>query len=208
MKSFDEQVDQLVKLGYPEMLDCTAEVFRQRLSRLRAHLPEGAPGLKVQEGTIGYVLIINSAAAPVEKTLPLVERDGRTAVEGLRPCTPADFRPIADLPIPDGQAYLLMDIDRGNESLNEVPNAAHMQIRSEGRFPLTIEEGVSVVTQYPEFLQPNRCFMMLGSRGSDKRVPALWLSAKRPKLGWCWEGNPHTWLGFASCRTRSPAVEL
>lgn len=208
MKTFDEQVDQLVKLGYPQMLDCTAEVFRQRLSGLRAHLPEGAPGLDVQEGTIGYVLIINSAAAPVEKTLPLVERDGRTAVEGLRPCRPADFRPIADLPIPAGHAYLLMDIDRGNDSLNEVPSAAHAHITSEGRFPLTIEEGVSVVTQYPEFLQPNRCFMMLGSRGSDKRVPALWLSAKRPKLGWCWEGNPHTWLGFASCRTRSPAVEL
>ncbi|MGQ0669203.1 MAG: DUF5701 family protein [Actinomycetota bacterium] len=20
-----------------------------------------------------------------------------------------------------------------------------------------------------------------------------------PRLGWCWAGNPHTWLGSASC---------
>lgn len=208
MKALDEQVEQLVKLGYPGMLACTAEEFRLRLSELRAHLPEDITGLNVRDGTIGYVLIINSAAAPVEKTLPLVERDGRAAVEALRPCKPADFRPLADLPIPSGHAYLLMDIDRGNDSLNAVPTAAHVQLTSEGRFPLTMEEGISVVTQYPEFLQPNRCFMMLGSRRSDKRVPALWLSAKRPKLGWCWEGNPHTWLGFASCGRRSPAVLL
>ncbi|WP_342713737.1 DUF5701 family protein [Lentzea fradiae] len=24
----------------------------------------------------------------------------------------------------------------------------------------------------------------------------------RAKPGWCWEGNPHTWLGMASARDR------
>jgi hypothetical protein len=36
----------------------------------------------------------------------------------------------------------------------------------------------------------------------DRRVPALWISGGAPKLGWCWAGNPHTWLGSASCATR------
>jgi hypothetical protein len=208
LRTLEEQIERLVNLGYPEMLDCSANEFRRGLSELRAHLPAGVSGLNVQEGTVGFVLVVNSAAAPVERTLPLVERDGRGAIERLFPRTPADFRPIAGLPVPSGHAYLLLDVDRGNETLNTVPSAAHAQLDGAGRFPLTIEEGVALVTQYPEFLQPNRCFMMLGSRGSDKRVPALWLSAKHPKLGWCWEGNPHTWLGFASCRARSPAVML
>ncbi|WP_407937642.1 DUF5701 family protein [Mycobacteroides franklinii] len=34
------------------------------------------------------------------------------------------------------------------------------------------------------------------------RVPAIWISDGRPKLGWCWDRNPHTWLGMASCRGR------
>jgi hypothetical protein len=25
---------------------------------------------------------------------------------------------------------------------------------------------------------------------------------KQANLGWCWDGNPHTWLGSASCKTR------
>ena len=28
-------------------------------------------------------------------------------------------------------------------------------------------------------------------------------NAGAPKVGWCWAGNRHTWLGFASARTRS-----
>ncbi|WP_371413026.1 DUF5701 family protein [Thiomonas sp. X19] len=60
----------------------------------------------------------------------------------------------------------------------------------------------------PDFLQPNHCFSMLASRCGDKRVPALWLSESRPKLGWCWAGNPHTWLGSASCANRVGVVRL
>jgi hypothetical protein len=55
--------------------------------------------------------------------------------------------------------------------------------------------------------------MLLGSRCGDRRVPALWISggsardggtARRgaAKLGWCWAGNHHTWLGHASAAQR------
>ena len=40
--------------------------------------------------------------------------------------------------------------------------------------------------------------MLSGSRRGDRRVPAMWISARAPKLGWCWDGNPHDWLGVAS----------
>ena len=44
--------------------------------------------------------------------------------------------------------------------------------------------------------------MLSGSRRGDRRVPAMWISAKAPKLGWCWDGNPHDWLGVASAGSR------
>ncbi|MGW0174505.1 DUF5701 family protein [Rhodococcus sp. NPDC003322] len=31
---------------------------------------------------------------------------------------------------------------------------------------------------------------------------ALWISQRRPKLGWCWNGNPHSRLGSASAGRR------
>jgi hypothetical protein len=60
--------------------------------------------------------------------------------------------------------------------------------------------------------------MTIGSRlrkdtgALDARTPAIWISngtgrdgrANRdaPKVGWCWAGNRHTWLGFASASHR------
>ena len=35
-----------------------------------------------------------------------------------------------------------------------------------------------------------------------KRVPSFWVSKGAPRLGWCWAGNPHTWLGAGSAATR------
>ncbi|WP_422678000.1 DUF5701 family protein [Blastococcus brunescens] len=28
------------------------------------------------------------------------------------------------------------------------------------------------------------------------------MSARRPRLGWCYQGAPHSWLGTASCAGR------
>ncbi|MET4659613.1 hypothetical protein ABID80_003331 [Streptomyces sp. PvP037] len=59
-----------------------------------------------------------------------------------------------------------------------------------------------MITHFPEILVKNKCFCLGGSRSGDRRVPAIWISRHAPKLGWCWEGNPHTWLGMASAGSR------
>jgi len=87
--------------------------------------------------------------------------------------------------------------------LNVTPDDALESIISKGRSPLTIDEGLALVTQYPEVLESRNAFSILGSRCGDRRVPALWLSKGRPRLGWCWAGNPHSWLGSASCGGRA-----
>lgn len=208
MPTLDEQISTLVALGYPELLSCTEADFRSSLRRLEPFVPRDEPLLDVPSGRMSVAIVINHASAPVFATLPRVKREGRAAIERLHPRTPQFFKPTRSVKIPSGHAYLLLGIDRGNDTLNAVPLAAQEHLAGTGRSPLTVEEGVALLTQSPEFLQPNHCFMMLGSRGNDKRVPALWLSGKVPKLGWCWEGNPHTWLGFASCVTRSDAVRI
>ena len=64
-------------------------------------------------------------------------------------------------------------------------------------------ERIALVTHHPEALAKNACFSLPGSRCGDRRVAALWISKGAPKLGWCWAGNPHTWLGSASCGGRT-----
>ncbi|WP_438486751.1 DUF5701 family protein [Streptomyces sp. S186] len=86
-----------------------------------------------------------------------------------------------------------------------MPNDAMETIAGRGRTLLTIEEGVALVTHHPQVPVKNRCFSLGGSRSGDRRVPAIWISRRAPKLGWCWEVNPHTWLGMASAAARRTA---
>jgi len=115
------------------------------------------------------------------------------------------YHPI-EVSTPPASAYLLVDVERGEEFCNVRPEDATQVVLSRGRSPLTIDEGIALVTQVPHLLEKNKCFMLAGSRRSalpgDRRVPALWISERAPKLGWCWDGNPHTWLGLASAATR------
>jgi hypothetical protein len=72
-------------------------------------------------------------------------------------------------------------------------------------------EGVAVSQQYPEFLTDYdryNCIQMPGSRRKgDQRVPSIWFSLGRPRLGWCWNRNIHTWLGVASAAHRICGVD-
>ena len=135
---------------------------------------------------------------PVEEALARVG-----GFVGMDPTTPADYVPIPDLHIPDAASYTLHDVDLGAEFFDVTPDDALPEIVLRGRSPLTIEEGLAVVMQFPDVLATQNAFSLLGSRRGDRRVPALWVSGGRPRLGWCWAGAPHAWLGSASCRDRT-----
>ena len=137
--------------------------------------------------------------------MPLVEINGSPGLVRMDPLASTAFKPINNLTIPDALAYLLVDIDTGRGTLNVTPAKALHRIADEGRLPLIIDEGVALVTHFPDILTDKtkwNCFSMLGSRRGDQRAPALWISYGKPRLGWCWENNPHTWLGSASCSSR------
>jgi len=196
---FARQVENLVAKGYPRLLGMPAEDFRADVEPLRGRataLEPAEPDLDA--GRLPFVLVVGSETVPVETALELVEREGKTAYHRLYPVEPDDFAPIARVLVPEGMAYLLLDVDRGADTRDVTPDEALETLTARGRTPLTIDEGIAVLTHFPGFLQKNNCYYLLASRCGDKRIPALWLSEGRPRLGWCWAGNPHSWLGSAS----------
>ena len=128
------------------------------------------------------------------------------------------FTPIDGISIPASTVYVVDDVDRGDHMANWSPDEALPKIIAEGRAPLTLTEGIHWLLQQPDVLERNHCFMTIGSRlrkdGNrlDSRTPAIWISngtgrdgvsnRNAPKVGWCWAGNRHTWLGFASAAAR------
>jgi hypothetical protein len=145
-------------------------------------------------------LSVDPAVDP-HRAIELVELEGRRGLTTMEAADVARFAPIEGLDVPEGP-YALRDVDTGRDFLDVTPEAALEAIRASGRSPLTIAEGLALVTRFPELLRDANCFSLLGSRCGDRRVTALWLSKGRPRLGWCWAGNPHSWLGSASCAAR------
>jgi len=127
---------------------------------------------------------------------------GKQGFTTMEPDDLALFAPIEGVDVPPGD-YVLEDVDTGSDTLNVTPDDSLPLIAAEGRSPLTLDEGLALVAQFPEVLRTHNAFSLLGSRCGDRRVTAIWVSKGAPRLGWCWAGNPHTWLGSASCARRS-----
>lgn len=209
---FNRQLGNLVHRGYPRLAGLTDEKFVEVVAPLRglatARFADSAATLAPPaEGRAPFVLVVTRELVPVEARLSSVTLVGKRKPGFVdQHYAPGDldrFNPIEELAVPAGPAYLLFDVDRGEEIRNLAPEAAVEVIAGQGRTPLTIDEGVAFITQFPAALVKNKCFSLVGSRCGDRRVPALWISQGAPKLGWCWYGNPHTWLGSASCADRA-----
>ncbi len=192
--TLEAQVDAYVAAGYPHLAGLDEASFRSLFDGLPIPADADSP----------WVAVVTSAVIAPEKRVPLLRVPGSAkegildknhGEEGLAP-----FKPVVD--VPDAPVYILTGWDRGDEFRNVAPKDALPIIASRDRTPITIDEGLSLATVFPELVEKNHCFMLGGSRRGDKRVPALWISGDAPKLGWCFEGVPHTWLGIASAARR------
>jgi hypothetical protein len=198
--SVREQAERLIELGVHRIAGLQADALRD--------LPDSA----------GSLLVVHPDLAPASALAPLVRMNDKPGFVVADMTDVDQFRPIPSVKLPDAPLYLLRDLDRGDAMANWSPDEALPAITDAGRTPLTLTEGLHWLLQRPDVLERNRCFMTIASRrrkpgGSlDARTPAVWISngtgrdgpANRnaPKVGWCWAGNRHRWLGFASASGR------
>ncbi|MDG9726791.1 MULTISPECIES: DUF5701 family protein [unclassified Streptomyces] len=208
---FDRQVNNFVERGYPSMTGQTPEEFTALVAPLRdlatgIGIGVGQGAWEPDTGRVPFLLVVTRDVAPIERTMPHTTLHGKTKPgfvdRSFEPGALERFVAVKETGLSDQRAYLLLDVERGEEFCGVVPNDAIDAITTRGRSPLTIEEGIAMITHFPEILVKNKCFSLGGSRSGDRRVPAVWISRHAPKLGWCWEGNPHTWLGMASAGSR------
>jgi len=198
-----EQGERLIDLGVHDIGGLPAELLREAASRAKSD---------------DALLVVHPRLVPASALTPLLHVNGKPGFVVTDMADVDDFTPISSVTLPAGPVYALHDLDRGDAMSNWSPDEALPAITGAARTPLTLSEGLHWLLQRPETLQRGHCFMTIGSRrhrpaGSlDARTPAVWISngtgrdgaARRdaPKVGWCWAGNRHTWLGFASAAGR------
>ena len=202
----DHQIDAFVAAGLPRLAEFTEPAFRELFEPLRARASALSQEADPAGGALPYIAVVTEALIDPAARVPglRLENSSREGIldrnhgdEGLTP-----YKPVPSLDLPEDPVYLLVDVERGDEFRDVAPRDALPVITDRGRTPLTIAEGLSIQAAHPDFMFKNHCYMLAGSSRGDKRVPALWISDKSPKLGWCFQGVPHTWLGIASAASR------
>jgi hypothetical protein len=192
----------------------------ERLIELDVHRIAGLPADRLRNvpDVAGSLLVVHPRLASASALAPLLRVNGKAGFVVTDMSDVDEFTPISSVELPDAPLYLIRDLDRGDAMANWSPDEALPAIAEAGRTPLTLTEGLHWLLQQPETLARGRCFMTIGVRrrkpdGSlDARTPAVWISngtgrdgpvnRNAPKIGWCWAGNRHTWLGFASASGR------
>ena len=173
----NKQLERLVALGYPDVADMSEDAFR-------------------------------ALARPLISALERSDLIARTSIDrmaGFTTMPPRDivsFLPTDGFEPPEGPFYLVIEPHTGTCYTNREPDVARKLIESDERLPLTLEEGLAIATQHPEWLLEKNGFNLLGSRSADGRVPSIWMSQSAPRLGAVWPNSRHTWLGNAYCIAR------
>ena len=203
------QAEHLIALGVHELAGIPADDMRA--------FAEDAHGDDGDDSDGNALLAVHPDRAPASALAPLLRRDDKPGFVVVDMPDVDDFAPDT-VELPDAPLYVVTGLDRGDHMANWSPEEALPALTKENRTPLLLTEGVHWVLQQPAALERNRCFMTIGSRlrkanGTlDARTPAIWISngtgrdgrerRNAPKVGWCWWGNRHTWLGFASATGR------
>ncbi|MEU6873385.1 DUF5701 family protein [Streptomyces sp. NPDC046751] len=206
LPSITDQAERLIQLGVHEIGGLGP-----------AELRSFAAGTRARAG----LLVVSPDRVPASALAPRLRHQGKPGFVVVDMPDIDQFSPIGAMAVPDAPVYVVEGLDRGDHMANWSPDEALPAIAEEGRTPLLLAEGIHWVLQRPETLERGRCFMTIGSRlrkdnGTlDARTPALWISngtgrdgrenRNAPKVGWCWAGNRHTWLGFASATGRTAA---
>lgn len=201
-RELERQLSRIVETGQLAGGMWTADDLRAGVDRLRPALVLAARGLPAAtRAGVPFVLVLPRVALPPSAAVTTLHVNGHrtTLAKGMDDLD--RFAPIDGLDVPDG-LYAAVDVRRGDEYRGWTPEDGLAGIAAERRSPLTLDEGLALVTVHPEALEKNHCFQTPGSRAGDRRVPGIWLSGRAPRVGFCWVGNHHTWLGVASCARR------
>lgn len=174
-----------------------------RSARLRARLSVRWRDCGDEAGLGTQILLVPTRELVSPESL--IARTSINRMAGFTTMPPRDiasFLPQDGFEPPEGPFYLVVEPHTGTCYINREPDVARKLIDSDERLPLTLEEGLAIATQHPEWLLEKNGFNLLGSRSADGRVPSIWMSQNAPRLGAVWPNSRHTWLGNAYCMAR------
>ncbi len=191
----EKQLDRIVALGYPDVADMTAAAFRALARPLITALEKNDLGDDI-------LLVPTRELVSPESLISRTSINRRAGFTTMPPRDVLGFLPQPGFEPPEGPFYVVVHPHTGTAYVNREPDVARKLMDSDDRLPMTIEEGLAMATQHPDWISEKNGSNLLASRSADGRVPSLWLSQRSLRLGAVWPNSRHTWLGNAYCLGR------
>ena len=120
---------------------------------------------------IPFALVVTSRLVSADQALPTIHWKATTGWTEYAAEDLAGYRPIGGMDVPDHAAYLITDIDTGKATLDVRAKDAVPVIEAEGRTPLTVDEGVSLLALWPGILKERNAFFLPGARDAASGSP-------------------------------------
>ena len=174
-EEFDRQSQTLVDAGYPALAGLDEAGFRAMLEPLRRPSRAATSSAPTR---IPFAIVVSSALVSADRALPALHWKATTGWTELTADELATFRPIEGVAVPEAPVYLVTDVDTGQETLGVRARDALPAILGEGRTPLTIDEGVSLLALFPGILRERNAFFLPGSHRA-RRLPRSRTSEER-----------------------------
>jgi hypothetical protein len=213
-REFNRQIATLAKPKFANAAGMGKAEWRALLLPLKEKVKMLArQKLEVPAGHIPFVIVIRNDVIGIKHAVPLIELEGKNGFTNMSAGEIGEFKQIEGVEIPSGSAYLAIDVAIGMNTLGKTADEAIEMIKQEDRSPLTLEEGVAIVTHFPRVLvneDPEKLYgekylriCMPGSRSGDNRTAQFMVDFEnKPELRWYWSNAAHL-NGIAfSCRSR------
>jgi hypothetical protein len=128
-----------------------SDFINRRIMPLERLLAKNVKDTEIEESHIPILIVIPNAVVPLSYQLERI-RESINDLELEHIIKPEWFENAKGVTTPD-KPYLLVDVENGHAMKNTTPKRCVDTFNDEGRFALTVDEGIALISHFPEVLE-------------------------------------------------------
>jgi hypothetical protein len=127
------------------------DFVNRHIMPLKQLLVKNDKDTKIEESHIPFLIVVPNAIVPLSYQLERI-RESINDIHLQHLIKPEWFENAPGLSTPD-KPYLLLDVETGYAMKNTTPKKSVKIFKNEGRLPLTLDEGIALISHFPEVLE-------------------------------------------------------
>jgi hypothetical protein len=152
MEIFTKQIDTIMQRKFHTPTGLSESDFVDlHIMPLKQLLLKNDRDTKIEESHVPILVVVPNAIVPLSYQLQSI-RESMNDIQLEHIIKPEWFENAEGVSTPD-KPYLLLDVETGYAMKNITPKKCLKIFTDQGRFPLTVDEGIALISHFPEVLE-------------------------------------------------------